>query len=31
MSFLYCLEMARWVNETSKTVLGEPLTPETKG
>ena len=25
MSFLYCLEMARWVNETSKTVMGEPL------
>jgi hypothetical protein len=24
-SFLYCLEMARWVNETSKTVMGEPL------
>jgi hypothetical protein len=28
--FLFCLEMARWVNEASKTVLGEPLTPETK-
>lgn len=25
MYFLYCLEMARWVNETSKTVMGEPL------
>lgn len=30
MYFLYCLEMARWVNDVSKTVLGEPLTPETK-
>jgi hypothetical protein len=29
-AFLYCLEMARWVNETSKTVMGEPLTPETR-
>jgi hypothetical protein len=28
--FLYVLEAARWVNETSKTVLGEPLTPETR-
>lgn len=24
-SFLYTLETARWVNETSKTVMGEPL------
>jgi hypothetical protein len=23
--FLHCIEMARWVNEESKTVLGEPL------
>lgn len=23
--FLFCLEVARWVNEESKTVLGEPL------
>lgn len=25
--FLYCLEMARWVNDASRTVLREPLTP----
>lgn len=24
-SFLYCLEMSRWVNETSKSVMSEPL------
>lgn len=25
MAFLYCLEMFRWANETSKTVMGQPL------